>query len=509
MKKLLVAVLFILACSPKEVFSQGINDLNDDGVAYMHLAAVKGDPAIMEQLRVKGADLNIKSRDEKLTPFMVTCLHLKVDAAKYLITNKAKLNEQDADGRTGFHLLALSDTDEAAQIAAEAYKNGGDITIKDNHNIKATTYAAMANNTRFLKAVGITTDLKKFLETLEKDQQSAVIMLAIKGQPIEKKYAVFETLFQRWQKDSYLYKAIGVKPAHSIIWLANYMGIDDLETLDLYIKYLVNMKGVNINDSGFTKMTALHLAAEVSTLNAVKALVANGANKEAKDINNRTTLDEAKKNGKKDIADYLLDETPHQKIVRIAEAGIKLSNFDELLNAMSKYILTIQDEKDCMVMDVALEDIYTDPSLYTDISVEQRDKLNELANTVQKKRKAISSPAITNDDVSRLEQYTESRGLKSEALIDKALDEILGKTAATACGKDFLALESVMKLINDPSYYPGGKFKSAAFLDCLKSLSDFKESISSPIHPLYNKTANLSKFEKLKTDVKTLKTLIE
>jgi len=367
----------------------------------------------------------------------------------------------------------------------------------------------MAKNSRFLKAVGITTDLKKFLETLEKDQQSAVIMMALKDQSIDKKYAVFETLFQRWEKDSFVYKAIGVRPAHSIIWLANYMGIDDLETLDLYIKYLVNVKGVNINDSGFTKMTALHLAAEISTLNAVKALVANGANKEAKDINNRTALDEAKAKGKKDIADYLLDETPHQKIVRITEAGIKLSNFDELLDSMSKYISTIQDEKDCMVMDVTLEDIYTDPTLYTDISADQRDKLNELANAVQQKRKAISSPASANDDLNRLEQYTGSQSLRSEALIDKALDEILGKTVATTCGKDFLALESVMKLINDPSFYPGGKFKSAAFLDCLKALSDFKESISSPIHPLYNKTANLSKFEKLKADIKTLKTLIE
>ncbi|MEI6079752.1 MAG: hypothetical protein WCQ53_03840, partial [bacterium] len=164
-----------------------------------------------------------------------------------------------------------------------------------------------------------------------------------------------------------------------------------------------------------------------------------------------------------------LKMTAYQKVQNIVDAGVSYVNIDELLNVLPKYIQTITSEKGCLIVEEAIGDIsyfqYSGP------------RLIYIAQCLEKKKKEISS-GYKNDDINRLELYTSSTNLDPEELIDLTLDSIFSKGEEYFTDKDFLTLNSVINLINDPVYYPSGKYKGQTeFLDCLEKMSSLQNYV--------------------------------
>ena len=185
------------------------------------------------------------------------------------------------------------------------------------------------------------------------------------------------------------------------------------------------------------------------------------------------------------------NRTAYQKVQNIVDTGVSYVNLDELLNILPAYVQTITNEKGCLIVQEAIEEIthfnYSDPRLYN------------IVQALQKKKKDISS-GYKNDDINRLELYTSSTNLDTERLIDLTLKSILGMADASFTSKDFLALNSVINLINDPIYYPSGKYKGQTeFLDYLKQMSALQNDVIMPTNSL---NAQIEKFKEVKTTVK-------
>lgn len=170
-----------------------------------------------------------------------------------------------------------------------------------------------------------------------------------------------------------------------------------------------------------------------------------------------------------------------QRLIEIIEEGIRLSTFDYVIETLSEYITTIKDEKGLLMIDEAITAIQ-DSNIYTKINSNSLSKLEEILKRVQAKKNIIFSSKFVNKDVvNLLGIYMGSSTISVSKLIDSALDIILSKTAETITPNDLIILSSVITLINDPKYYPNGKYKDQFELfSYLNDILAFQKNMNKP-----------------------------
>ncbi|MEI6093044.1 MAG: methyltransferase domain-containing protein [bacterium] len=176
------------------------------------------------------------------------------------------------------------------------------------------------------------------------------------------------------------------------------------------------------------------------------------------------------------------DKKPEQRIIELLNKGVTLDNANDLLDALSEYIPTVISERDVLILNEAIG-VIQKADLYTQLKNGNYTKLEEITKMAQEKVIYANHRIDIDDVIFILERYTGVRGLNVETniLIDFALYNILNKTAETITQKDLLALNSVVTLINDPIYYPEGKYKGQTeFLSYLDEISKLNESAVKP-----------------------------
>ncbi|MEI6080051.1 MAG: ankyrin repeat domain-containing protein, partial [bacterium] len=509
--------LFILICTPASIFCQGINDLDTEtGTAKIHIAAAKDDVNDIQSLLDQNADINRQTTFENRTAVMIACASGSLKAARYLADKGADLNLQDVDGNTALHLLAqntFSDPKEVAKLVDYLIvKKGANKDLPNNKGLSPVTYAIISEEVEVMKAFGC--DITETVHiNISSSKQLKEILNASGTKPIVRE-ALFRFLIRGWNESEFKKLIPGAPLIVSVLWAENATFIESFDLLTLYIKYLKTVMHEDINSVGPGNNTALHMAAAAGVLNVAKALVVNGIDTEKKNIDGLTAQDVAKMNGRKDVEKYLESVKPlktlPQRIAEILEKGITTSNFEHLLKMMAEYIPNIKDDRGCAIISEVMEDIYIDVTLYKDITEEERIELRKLTTAFQKKIDLYSSSKDFGDHINRLELYTSSKDLNSDELIDLALNKILSKTAGSIMVKDFLALNSVIALINNPTNYPSGKYKGQTeLLDYLKGLAEFEKSLTNPGDALYNTKYVQKKFEGTIKDIKDTKELLK
>ena len=202
-------------------------------------------------------------------------------------------------------------------------------------------------------------------------------------------------------------------------------------------------------------------------------------------------------------------QTPHQFLAREIEGAITSADVSYILENLDIYVPAITNEQGCLFAEEVMDEISAMVGI-SHLSTTDRIKLEQIVDAVQQKRKDIASFVCNNDDVNHLELYTSSKSADSDELIDLALDNILSKTEKTITAKDFLALNSVINLINDPIYYPAGKYKGQTeFLDYLKGMSAFEKSITGTVDLAHNNIADLEKFKETRATAKEIRGILK
>jgi TonB family protein len=136
-----------------------VNASDDQGWTALMLAVRVAEPSFVKALLKKGAEVNIKSKDE-LTPLLVTAQYAKdamaKEIAKILIEHKADVNAKGEDGITALMQAARYGDLKLIKLLLE---KGAKLNDEDNHHATALTYAMRSKSQAtldFLKSAGAT-----------------------------------------------------------------------------------------------------------------------------------------------------------------------------------------------------------------------------------------------------------------------------------------------------------------------------------------------------------------
>jgi len=136
-----------------------VNAKDDHGWTALMVAVRVVEPTFVKALLKKGAEVNVKGKDE-LTPLIITAQYAKdepaVEIAKMLIEHKADVNAKGFDGVTALMTAAMQGKLKLLKLLLE---HGANLNDEDNRHATALTYAMRRNQQEtlsFLKSAGAT-----------------------------------------------------------------------------------------------------------------------------------------------------------------------------------------------------------------------------------------------------------------------------------------------------------------------------------------------------------------
>lgn len=260
----------------EDLIKQGanVNSADDRGRTPLMYAAEAGSQQAIEKL-VKNHHANVNATDENdQTALMKSAIMGKNDGVKFLLDNKAKIDEYDRFGRTALSYSARSNHTDVLKTLL--HKNA-DPNIRDEDGRSPLMDAATKGNLESTKEllrhsadVNAQTDVGKstaLMEAIENGNPEVIRLLAKRSDPD----------LQDSQGDTAL-----MHLTRSPMALG---GIRDMEPVEMLIK---NSKDVDIkNNNG---QTALMEAGKAIDDQTVKALIEHGADPDIKDKTGKTPL---------------------------------------------------------------------------------------------------------------------------------------------------------------------------------------------------------------------------
>lgn len=260
----------------EDLIKQGanVNSADDKGRTPLMYAAEAGSQQAVERL-VKNHHANVNAKDENdQTALMKSAIMGKNDGVKFLLDNKAKIDEYDRFGRTALSYSARANHTDVLKTLL--HKNA-DPNIRDEDGRSPLMDAATKGNFESTKEllrhsadVDAQTDVGKstaLMEAIEKGNPNVIRLLAKRSDPD----------LQDSQGDTALMHLMRKPMALG--------GIRDMVAVETLIK---NSKDVNIkNNDG---QTALMEAGKAIDDQTVKALIEHGADPDIQDKNGKTPL---------------------------------------------------------------------------------------------------------------------------------------------------------------------------------------------------------------------------
>ncbi|XP_072018517.1 transient receptor potential cation channel subfamily A member 1-like isoform X2 [Amphiura filiformis] len=82
----------------------GVNKLDENGLALLHVAAQSNDVELIEELIQKGADINIKSSVDEATPLHIASKYNCANATEVLLLHGADVTDALTNGQTALHV---------------------------------------------------------------------------------------------------------------------------------------------------------------------------------------------------------------------------------------------------------------------------------------------------------------------------------------------------------------------------------------------------------------------
>jgi ankyrin repeat protein len=259
----------------EDLIKQGanVNSGDDKGRTPLMYAAQAGSLQAMESLVKKHhADVNAKDINDQ-TALMKSSIMGKNDGVKFLLDNKAKIDEYDKFGRTALTYSARADH---TDVLKTLLHKGADPNIRDNDGRSPLMEAAGKGNLESTKEL-----IKHFADVdaqTDRSKSTALMDAIDKGNP-----DVIRLLAKRSDPD--LQDSQGNTALMHLTQSPRPFGVRDMETVQALIK---NSKDVDIkNNAGQTALMAAGAALDNVTL---KALIEHGADPNIQDKNGKTPL---------------------------------------------------------------------------------------------------------------------------------------------------------------------------------------------------------------------------
>ena len=238
----------------EQMFQTGQFDFNPYGrfkITVLHYAVLLEDLERVKQTIEKGADVNAED-SSKEKPLIIAADYNNWEIVKLLVENGADVNAQNEDGNTAVFFAALNGNLEMVQYLVE---KGADITTKNKTNSTILNYAARSGNLKLVQwlvnqGISVSKSNGALHHAVSSGNLELVKWLVAHGADVHGDY----------YNDSVLLYAVRCS------------------NKDI-LRYLVEEKGVDVNESTNRKMdySALEEAVKNNNIETVKYLVEHGA----------------------------------------------------------------------------------------------------------------------------------------------------------------------------------------------------------------------------------------
>ncbi len=259
----------------EDLIKQGanVNSADDKGRTPLMYAAQAGSQQAIEKLvKAHHADVNAKDVNDQ-TALMKSSIMGKNDGVKFLLDNKAKIDEYDKFGRTALTYSARSDH---TDVLKTLLHKGADPNIRDNDGRSPLMEAAAKGNLESTKEL-----VKHFADVnaqTDRTKSTALMDAIEKGNP-----AIIRLLADRSDPD--LQDSHGDTALMHLARSPRAFGVRDTVSVQTLIK---NSKNVDIkNNDGRTALMEAGGAVDQAT---VRALIEHGADPDLQDKNGKTPL---------------------------------------------------------------------------------------------------------------------------------------------------------------------------------------------------------------------------
>lgn len=115
---------------------------------------LSGTPQVYEVLLKAGADANMVEQTGGMSPLQVVASWGSLPRVELLVKHGARVDHQDADGKTAVMYAALSrPEDDALAIIRYLHDSGADLKVLDNSGLSARDYALQVGSARLAVAL--------------------------------------------------------------------------------------------------------------------------------------------------------------------------------------------------------------------------------------------------------------------------------------------------------------------------------------------------------------------
>jgi len=262
-----------------------VDSKDNEGRTPLHLAAESGHAPMIDLLVVQGAYVHSRDKDGRI-PLHHAVLGSKREAALMLFSKSSVVDARDKKGWTPLYLASVNDRPRMVELLVN---KGAQVNPKIGPS--PLVGAVLEGHTQVVRVL---LDKKVLVHGPPGAATTPLHLAAEKGYP-----DIVRLLLQKKatpnRKDGQ-----GKTPLYYAIYNDHFHVIQELVD-----------HGVNV-DQETSEGTLLHLAAERGHVGAASALIRKGAKLELQNAKGKKPLDVAINNGKRKVADLILQETINQ-----------------------------------------------------------------------------------------------------------------------------------------------------------------------------------------------------
>ncbi|XP_059066953.1 protein VAPYRIN isoform X1 [Cryptomeria japonica] len=279
-----------------------VNSKYEHDLTPLHIAAIRGNSEIVQDLLDSGAIVDAKNSTQK-SPLLEAAFHGHVETVKTLLSSGANTEIADARGHTALHVAASGNY---VQILNFILFSGANINAQD---IEGKTPLYLSVIDRHLESVQLLVGAGANVDAKDKDGWTVIHCAAACGYlDIIKVLLVSGNKYAR-TNDGKTALGLALDKGHKHLLDALHLG-DMLQKTsregDVITLKSCLAQGAMVNGKDQHGWSALHRAAFKGHLDTVKFLHQEGAEINSLDDNGFTPLHCASETGRKDVVEYLI-----------------------------------------------------------------------------------------------------------------------------------------------------------------------------------------------------------
>ncbi|XP_055942105.1 uncharacterized protein LOC129972127 isoform X1 [Argiope bruennichi] len=280
---------------------------------FLHRASQFGHRKVVETLLKEG--FKIDAPWCSLTPLHHAAVHNRCEIARLLISRRANVNAQDAEGKTPLHLIVEGDSIEMLEILLNG---GADISLRNNKNQSVVEVAVSSNRLEIIKHLTQKQDIN--INSIGMKGFSLLHIAAEIGSLEITEYLTLRgaNINAKDMNDS--------KPIH----------IAAQKSHKAIVEFYLN-KNIGVNDLGHQDFTPLHFSALDDKINVCELLIQRGADVNAFAKNGMTPIHLAVFNDSGDVFRILLHNGAYYNTFDVSSS----SKLAEIENESIKCVLKI------------------------------------------------------------------------------------------------------------------------------------------------------------------------